>query len=143
MVLRALVLPKHLAQVVLGMDAMKRQRPVGLAVPLHWKGYLVVRDGEFGQGSIGPPKWGANPDAVSLAARGGGLNPEKRASGFSVDFGGENLGIFKNTTLCRFWATPKRGPQKRSVPEKHQPNSAAGCARFAFGPTALLGVKCP
>ena len=42
-VLRTLVLPKHLAQVVLGMDTMKRQRPLDLAVLLHWKGYLVVQ----------------------------------------------------------------------------------------------------
>ena len=59
------------------------------------------------RGPLDPPSGGANPDAVSLAARGGGLNPEKLASGFAVDFGGENLGIFKNPTFCRFWATPK------------------------------------
>ena len=58
MVLRPLVLPKHLAQAVLGMDTMKKQRQLGLAVLLHWKGDMVVRDGGYGQGSIGPPKWG-------------------------------------------------------------------------------------
>ena len=42
-VLRPLVSPKHLAQAVLGMDIMERQRPLGLAVFLHWKGYLVVQ----------------------------------------------------------------------------------------------------
>ena len=65
---------------------------------LHWKGYLVVR---------GAPSAGANPDPVSLAARGGGLKPEKMASGLAVDFGWENLGIFKNPAFRRFWATPK------------------------------------
>ena len=41
-VLRPLVLPKQ-AQAVLGMDTMKRQRPLDLAVFFHWKGYLVVQ----------------------------------------------------------------------------------------------------
>ena len=36
----------------------EKGRPLGLAVLLHWKGYLVIRDGGYGQGSIGPPKWG-------------------------------------------------------------------------------------
>ena len=102
------VLPKHLAQAVLGMDTMKRQRPAGLAVLLHWKGYLVVREWGIRPGvHWTPPSGGANPDPASLAARGGGLNPEKMASGFAVDFGGENLGNFENPTFCRFWATLK------------------------------------
>ena len=63
--------------------------------------------GDMARGPLDPPNGGANPDGVSLAACGGGLNPEKRASGFAVDFGGENLGNFKNPTFCRFWATPK------------------------------------
>ena len=41
------------------------------------------------KGPLDPPSWGANSDAVSLAVRGGGLNPEKMASGLAVDFGGE------------------------------------------------------
>ena len=84
------VLPKHLAQAILGMDIMKRQRSLGLAVLLHWKGYLMVRDGGYGQGSIGPPKWGgkSGPRKSGRARR--RLEPRKMASGFAVDFGGEN-----------------------------------------------------
>ena len=46
--------------------------------------------GDTDRGPLDPPSGGANPDPVNLAARGGGLNPEKMASGFAVDFGGEN-----------------------------------------------------
>ena len=53
--------------------------------------------GDLARGPLDPPSGGANPDAVSLAARGGGSNPEKRASGFSVDFGGGKLGDFQKT----------------------------------------------
>ena len=63
------VLPKHLAQAVLGMDTMKRQRPLGLAVLLHWKGYLVVRDGGYGQGSIGPPQVGGGKSGPRKCGR--------------------------------------------------------------------------
>ena len=108
MVLRPLVLPKHLAQAVLGMDAMKRQRPLGLAVLLHWKGYLVVRDGGVARGPLDPPSWGANSDTVSLAVRGGGLNPEKWPVDLLWTLAGKKiLGIFKNPTFSRFWVTPK------------------------------------
>ena len=102
------VLPKHLAQAVLGMDTMKRQRPLGLAVLLHWKGYLVVRDGGYGQGSIGPPQVGGQIRTPQVWPHsGGGFNPEKMASGFAVEFGGEKLGNFENPTFCRFWANLK------------------------------------
>ena len=109
MVLRPLVLPKHVAQAVLGMDAMKRQRPLGLAVLLHWKGYLVVRDGGVArEGSIGPPKLGGKFRRRKSGRAWRKLEPRKNAQWICCGlWRGKNLGDFQKPTFCRFWATPK------------------------------------
>ena len=90
------VLPKHLAQAVLGMDTMKRQRPLGLAVLLHWKGYLVVRDGGYGQGSIGPPQMGGQIRTPQVWPHsGGGFNPEKNGQWICCGFWRGKVGEFR------------------------------------------------
>ena len=59
------------------------------------------------KGPLDPPSGGASPDGVSLAARGGGLNPEEKASGFAVDFGGGKLGEFQKPHVLQVLGNPQ------------------------------------
>ena len=136
MVLRPLVLPKHLAQAVLGMDTMKRQRPLGLAVLLHWKGYLVVKDGKLGQGSIGPPKWGGKSGRRKSGRTWRRSEPRKEGQWIFRGFWRGKLGDFQKPHVLQVLGNPQAKSRKVS-------NHRKSATRFAAKSAAKSAAKFP